>query len=551
MLGAFLSNLTFQMEQNSQKNYGSALATLVMVFFFWGFLGASNGIFIPFCKSHFKLTQFESQLIDSAFYGAYFIGSLILYLASTGVGYDILNKIGFKKGIIYGLLISVLGAATMIPAVNSGNYYFILGALFIIALGFSLQQTAANPFAIALGEPATGASRLSLAGGVNSFGTTIGPIIVTLVLFGTVALKEGEVAQASLSSINYLYIILGGVFLLVAGIFAIAKMPRVTSDEEFEKTGKATNSMFAITGLIVLLLVIGNLIPAEFGKQGKFALLVTALIGIVSILIISLNSAQKNSEGWGAMKYSQLVLGMIAIFVYVGVEVTIQSNMGALLASPEFGSLQESQISHYISLYWGSLMIGRWTSAITVFNFKKTTKTIMTVVVPFIAFGVILFVNAISGKDVSDLYVYAVCIVILIGANFWAQEKPAKLLFILGVLGMIAMLVGLSFTGKIGLFAFISGGLVCSIMWPSIFALSITGLGKFTSQGSAFLIMMILGGAIIPPLQGGLSDILNIHVSYWLPVLCFGYLAFFAWRVGIVLKKQGIDIEHISAEGGH
>lgn len=539
------------MKQNEQTNYGSALSTLVMVFFFWGFLGASNGIFIPFCKTHFNLSQFESQLIDSAFYGAYFIGSLILYLASTGVGYDILNKIGFKKGIVYGLLISVFGAATMIPAVNSGEYFFILGALFIIALGFSLQQTAANPFAIALGDPAKGAHRLSLAGGVNSFGTTIGPIIVTLVLFGTVALKPGEVANASLESINTLYIILGGVFLLVAGIFAIAKMPRVTSDEAFERTNKATNTMFAITGLIIALIIIGNVLPKEFGDEGKLALLLVALVGIILILFISLSSAQKDSQGWGAMKYPQLVLGMIAIFVYVGVEVTIQSNMGALLATPEFGGLEESQISHFISLYWGSLMIGRWTAAVSVFNVSSSMKKILTIVVPFIAFGVILGANAISGNDVSDLYVYAICIAILIAANFWAQEKPAKLLVILGGLGILAMLIGLATTGKVGLFAFISGGLVCSIMWPSIFALSISGLGKFTSQGSAFLIMMILGGAIIPPLQGGLADITNIHASYWVAVFCFVYLTFFGWRVAHVLRKQGIDYEHTEIKGGH
>src|SRR5690606_15359778 len=131
----------------------------------------------------------------------------------TGVGYDILNKIGFTKGIIYGLLISVIGAVLMIPAVNSGSYGFILGAFFIIALGFSLQQTAANPFAIALGDPRTGAHRLSLAGGVNSFGTTIGPIIVTLVLFGTVIATPEQVANAAIGSINMLYIILIIVFL--------------------------------------------------------------------------------------------------------------------------------------------------------------------------------------------------------------------------------------------------------------------------------------------------------------------------------------------------
>jgi FHS family L-fucose permease-like MFS transporter len=537
------------MEQT--KKYGSALGTLTTVFFFWGFLAASNGVFIPFCKNHFQLTQLQSQLIDSAFYGAYFIGSLILYLTSSGVGYDILNKIGFKKGIIYGLLLSVVGAICMIPSVDSGVYTLILVSFFIIALGFSLQQTAANPFAIALGDPATGTHRLSLAGGVNSLGTTVGPIIVTLVIFGTVVATPEQKASASIGSINILYLILIGVFLFVAGIFAIAKMPKVTSDEEFEKTGKATKSLLGITVAIAAIIAIGNFLPEDSGKYGKLGMLTLALVSVIGILVYSNSAAQQKSEGWGAMKYPQLVLGMIAIFVYVGVEVTIQSNMGALLATPDFGSLDESQISHYISLYWGSLMIGRWTSAITVFNLKPGMKKIMTVIVPFVAFAVILFVNALSGTDVSELYTYAICIVILIAANFWAQEKPAKLLLILGMLGVVAMLIGLFSTGKVGLFAFISGGLVCSIMWPSIFALSITGLGKFTSQGSAFLIMMILGGAIIPPLQGAVSDIFGIHFSYWLAVICFGYLAFFAWKVGSVLKKQGIDIEHISAEGGH
>lgn len=138
------------MAQDNSKSNGSALYTIITVFFFWGFLAASNGIFIPFCKAHFSLTQFESQLIDFTFYGGYFIGSLILYFASAATKVDILNKIGYKNGIIYGLLISAVGALIMIPAINSGSFAFILLTFFIIALGFSLQQTAANPFVVAL-----------------------------------------------------------------------------------------------------------------------------------------------------------------------------------------------------------------------------------------------------------------------------------------------------------------------------------------------------------------------------------------------------------------
>ncbi len=540
------------MQDSSNKGYTSALYTLTMVFFFWGFLSGANGVFIPFCKTHFDLTQFQSQLIDSAFYGAYFIGSLGLYLYSTRVGYDFLNKIGYKKGIIYGLLLSVLGALLMIPAINSSEYIFILMAFFVIALGFSLQQTSANPFAVALGDPSTGAHRLSLTGGVNSLGTTIGPIIITLILFGTVVADEDAVKDAPISSINILYLILAGVFALVAAIFAIKKMPNVTSSDEPERSSKLTKALLTITLGLVGIIVVGNLLPDSAGEAGTLALLLAALVLVIGTLIYANTAAQKNPEGWGALKYPQLTFGMLAIFVYVGVEVTIQSNLGALLGTPEFNSYNESQISHFISLYWGSLMIGRWMSAVTVFNVSKSMRLLLSVVVPYIAFGVILFVNYISGNTVSDLFIYGICVAVLIAANFWAQARPVKLLMALGFLGIIAMIIGLLTTGTLATFAFISGGLVCSIMWPSIFSLSITGLGKYTSQGSALLIMMILGGAIIPALQGGIADILeNIHLSYVVPALGFAYLAFFAWKVSGILKKQGFDLDKIENEGGH
>ncbi len=457
-------------------NYNRALGTLITVFFFWGFVAASNGIFIPFCKSHFELSQFQSQLIDSTFYGGYFIGSILLWLASQLSGVDILNRIGYQKGIIYGLIISIFGALLMIPAVNVGSFAFILSSFFVIALGFSLQQTAAQPFVVALGHPESGAHRLNLAGGVNSFGTLLGPILVSVILFGTV----GGEKEVSIRSINLLYIILAAVFGAVALFFGFSKLPNVTSDEKPEK-------------------------------------------------------------GFGALKYPQLVWGMLAIFVYVGVEVTIQSNMGALLKLPEFGGYEESKISLFISLYWGSLMIGRWTGAISAFSLKKPVKNVLTVAVPLIAFLVILAANTLNGEDVSGLWIYLICIAVIIVGFFLGNEKPAQTLLVFSLMAVAAMLIGVFTTGKTALFAFISGGLFCSIMWPCIFALSITGLGKFTSQGSAFLIMMILGGAIIPPVQGYLADITDIHTSYWITVLCFAYLAFFAVKVRGILRRSGQD----------
>jgi FHS family L-fucose permease-like MFS transporter len=535
------------MQQSTAKSYGSALYTLITVFFFWGFLAASNGIFIPFCKTHFSLTQFESQLIDFTFYGGYFIGSLILYFASQASRIDILNKLGYKNGIILGLVISAVGALGMVPAINSGAFGLILAAFFVIAIGFSLQQTAANPFVIALGPPETGANRLNLAGGVNNFGALMGPIIVSVVLFGTAS--SAGTTTVAISSVNNLYFALAGLFLAVAAFFWISNLPKVTSDEKIEASTKA-NIPLLIMFIAFCLILAANPLSKATGVSSTY-FVYGALAIILFSLINSLLSAKRNSEGWGAMQYPQLIYGMIAIFTYVGTEVTIQSNMGALLKLPQFGGFEEKAIAPFISLYWGSLMIGRWTGAIGAFNLKTSTKNILTIVVPFIAFGVVLGVNKLTGTDVSNLYSYAICIIILIVGFYLGQQKPTRTLTVFGLLGVACMLIGLFTTGIVAIFAFISGGLCCSIMWPSIFSLALTGLGKYTSQGSAFLIMMILGGSVIPPVQGILADTSGIHLSYVVPVVGFAYLAFFAWKVSGELRKQGIDLDNIKAEGGH
>jgi FHS family L-fucose permease-like MFS transporter len=585
------------MEQNNSKSNGSALYTIITVFFFWGFLAASNGIFIPFCKAHFNLSQFESQLIDFTFYGGYFIGSLILYFASSITKIDILNKIGYKNGIIYGLLISAVGALIMIPAINSGSFAFILFTFFVIALGFSLQQTAANPFVVALGSPETGTHRLNFAGGVNNFGSIWGPVIVGIVLFGSASAKI-PAKDVQISSVNNLYLILAGLFIAVAIFFWISKLPRVTSDEKIEPSNKANRPLGVIFIAFLLILAAGpvstyfgnktaeknnitvnaqlykehggetleqidkitNITPKEktdfvfyvkHVNQYKSYMVYASLAIILITLLTTISTSSKNKEGWGAMQYPQLILGMLAIFTYVGVEVTIQSNMGALLETPKFGNFTTDQVSPFISLYWGSLMIGRWTGAIAAFNLSKQIKFLLTIIVPFVAFGVVLFVNGISGTNVSGFYPYAGCVAILVIGFLVGNQKPVRTLAIFGILGAIFMIIGLLTTGMIAVFAFISGGLCCSIMWPSIFSLSVTGLGKYTSQGSAFLIMMILGGSIIPPVQGILADTAGIHNSYIIPVIGFAYLAFFAWKAGGILKKQGIDVDNMEASGGH
>ena len=538
----------------------SALFTLITVFFFWGFFGASNGVFIPFCKTYFQIDQFQAQLVEFAFYGAYFIGALILFIWSSYSKKDILNNWGYKKGIIYGLIISIFGALIMYPSVNGAEqgdtqvFYYVLIALFIIGLGFSLQQTAANPFAVSLGDPSTGSNRLNLAGGVNSFGTAIGPILIAFVLFGSASEVNWEIIE--LSSVQGLYIAVAIAFLLVAGFFYVSKnLPDAKNDEPFESASKAKTMLIIMTVIMTICFgwIFYSYTPAfenstiEDLEITRLTLTIVCLLSVFVLIFIANSSANKNSVGWGALKYPQLAWGMLAIFTYVGVEVTIQSNLGELLKA-DIGEglnaiglpvLDEAQSAKYIALYWGGLMIGRWTGSIGAFDISESLKRILLFITPFIAFGVVIAVNAFSNPlTISEIGIFSLLIVIQIFGFYLAKDNALKIMAIFSLLGVIAMLVGIFGSGEIALFAFLTGGLFCSIMWPCIFSLSITGLGKYTSQGSSFLVMMILGGAIIPPLQGKLADIFGIITSYWVAVICFIFLLLYSVITKQILSKQ-------------
>lgn len=462
---------------NSQK-INSSFFVIVSVFFFWGFVAASNGILIPLFKYKFELTQFQSQLVDLAFYLAYAVGAIIYFLLSTLFG-DPLNKIGYKKGLVIGLVISAFGALLFIPAANNNSYSFLLLALFVIGLGFALQQIVANPFVANFGDKKYGSHRLNLAGGINSFGTTIGPVLLSLALFGSPQAPKPE--ALGIESVKLPAMILFGLFMVCAVLLFISKLPQVSSTEEF-------------------------------------------------------------TRDFGAFRYPQLTFGMIAIFLYVGVEVSIQSNLAALLEMPEIRGIDHTLIAPFISLYWGSLMIGRWTGALTVFRFSKINKIIMQVVVPLLAFGIVYAINMYLGNDVSDFVLYIPFVILAIVLFIISGEDAARTLLILASAATVMMCVGLISSGETALFAFISGGLFCSVMWPCIFTLAINGLGKYTNQGSSLLIMMILGGALVPPFQGWLADVSNAHSSYIVTVFCFAYLAWYAFRVKTFYARQNITI---------
>jgi FHS family L-fucose permease-like MFS transporter len=457
----------------------------------------------------------------------------------------------------------------MFPFINgseqgeTGVFYLVLLGLFIVGLGFSLQQTAANPFVVALGAAEKGAQRLNLAGGVNSFGTTIGPIVIAVIIFGSTPISGEELNEMiynndiKLTTVQLLYLGVGALFLAAAALFHFSKkLPNTKTNEGFEPANKAKNTLIVLTITIAICfgIIFNSYASAteqatESLENTRLLLLVIALLTVIGSIVYANNRATKNPEGWGAMKYPQLVLGMLAIFTYVGVEVTIQSNLGELLKSVAdkvnnlnpigLKVMNDAEIAPFISLYWGGLMIGRWVGAITVFNPSKGLRKWLLIIVPYMAFGVILLVN--YGKYSStEILLFSLCVAVQIGGFFLAKDNPIKTMKIFSLLGVIGMVVGVFASGELALFALLSGGLFCSIMWPCIFSLSISGLGQYTAQGSAFLIMMILGGAIIPPLQGKLADIFSIQSSYWIAVLCFVYLLFYTYKTKSTLKKQGL-----------
>ena len=463
---------------------------LASVFFFWGFVAASNDILIPVFRKAFDLTQVQSQLVSLAFYIAYTVGSLIYLLISYLTKGDLINRIGYKNSLALGLGISALGTLLFYPAANLGSFPLMLSGLFTVALGFSLQQTVANPLAIALGPIATGSQRLTLAGGINNLGTTIGPLIVSFAIFGSATSGNTDM---SIESVKIPYLILGLAFLVVAVLLKFSSIP--------DKPQAVIES-----------------------------------------------ESEASSSRSSALKYPQLVLGMIAIFIYVGVEVSTASNLPAYMEK-NLGFMTKD-IAPYISLYWASLMIGRWTGAVEAFTDNMNRQKILRFIAPYLAFGVFLLVNTIAKHDLTPFYVYAVVILVLIIADMASKGNPAKMLMIFSALGIVALLIGMATDGMISVYAFTSVGLFCSTLWPCIFTLAISGLGKHTSQGSSFLIMMIMGGGFISLLQGYIADVATIQSSYIVGVLCFAYLAFYAWKVSSILKNQGIDFDQ-KVSGGH
>ncbi len=441
--------------QPAANRYTSAFISLTFLFFMWGFMTVLNDILIPYLKDAFELNHTKAMLVQFAFFTAYFVGSLIYFIISFTSG-DPINRIGYKKGIIAGLIISALGALLFYPAAQFHMYGFFLSALFVMGLGFTLLQIAANPYVAILGPEKSASSRLNLAQGFNSLGTTIGPVIGGYLIF--TFFKDAEGSDA----VKIPYLVFSAVFLLMAVYIFKTKLPRFTHEED-EKIG------------------------------------------------------------FGALKYRQLVFGMGAIFMYVGGEVSIGSMMISYLGLPDVGGLSEIDASKFVAFYWGGQMIGRFLGAVSLSEIKsKVLKNTYMAGIALLSFLVIGFTNGFSTAMIYGLFLVLNLLAFALG-----KSLPHRTLFIFALVNLGLLAVALTNSGAVAMWSVIGIGLFNSIMWSNIFTLAISGLGKHTSQGSSLLVMMILGGAVLPVIMGAVADSIGVHLSLIVPLFSYLYLAFY------------------------
>ncbi|MFO7938961.1 MAG: sugar MFS transporter [Bacteroidales bacterium] len=441
-------------ENNQKKSYTGPFIVVTGLFFMWGFMTSMNDILIPYLKNVFSLSHAQSMLVQFSFFGAYFIGSVIYFFISSKTG-DPINRIGYKNGILIGLVLSAMGSALFYPAAELVSYGFFLAALFILGLGFTLLQIAANPYVAILGTEDTASSRLNLAQGFNSLGTTVAPLLGGFLVF------KYFVNAAGADSVKVPYLVFALVFGLLAILVKMSDLPRFFNEEDVD-------------------------------------------------------------AGAGALKYRHLVLGMIAIFMYVGSEVGIGSIMISFLGLESIAGLPEAEASVYVSFYWGGLMIGRFMGAVSLSGMKANLKYGLMLLVPVIAFLVIGYFKA---WDVA--LIYGIFLVLNYIAFVGGKSLAARTLFIFALIAVALLTVALFNTGLVAMWAVIGVGIFNSIMWSNIFTLAIAKLGKYTSQGSSLLVMAILGGALMPLLQGGVADTLGVHYSFIVPIFGYLYIAFY------------------------
>jgi MFS transporter, FHS family, L-fucose permease len=436
----------------------SALAVLISLFFMWGFITSLNDILTPFLKGVFELSHFQANLVQFAFFGAYFIGSLLYFVSSVTIG-DPIAKAGYKNGIIAGLILSAIGCFLFYPSAHYHSFGFFLSALACISFGLTILQIAANPYVALIGKPETASSRLNLAQGFNSFGHTIAPVIGGFLIFKFFLTDENPGAN----SVKIPYLIFGAAFLLLAVFISFSKLPLFTGSDKIERKPEA-------------------------------------------------------------LKHRNLFWGIFAVFFYVGAEVSIGSNLIAYLKLPDVAGLAEIDASKFVAFYWGGAMIGRFMGSISLSEMSSQKKYPLMLAVPVVLFTVIFLITKL---DFSVVWYFIIFIAINYGAFLLGKSLPARTLTIFAMFVMALLLIAIFGDGKFAMWSILAIGLFNSIMWSNIFTLAIDGLEKYTSQGSSLLVMMIVGGAILPLLQGLAADAGGVHYSLFVPFFAYLYLIFY------------------------
>ncbi|MDR0972122.1 MAG: MFS transporter [Bacteroidales bacterium] len=452
------------------------MVSITILFFMWGFITSLNDILIPFFKSAYTLTHFEANVVQLAFFIAYFVGSLIFFFLSK-INKDPIYKLGYKLTLEIGLVIS--GVACFLFSLSAQlnlSFFFFLSTLFLLGIGLTFLQVAANPFVSILGNKETASSRLNLSQAFNSLGTTLGPALGGYFIFG-ILLKNIQGVQA----LREPYMILG----LLLGLLAL--FIHNSKIEEPEKVGNKTKDKTSI------------------------------------------------------FKYTYLLLGALGIFFYVGAEVSIGSNMVAYLTEVLNGEISHEKASSYLSYYWGGMMIGRFLGAVSLSREKKEKKIIYMLLLAVGSFLVIFFVNYYLHNLTFDMVWYFLIFMVLNFLFFYiGGAKPERTLAIFALVNSILLILGMNpfsiFSSNFFWFL-LAIGLFNSIMWSNLFTLAIDNLKEKTPQASSMLVMMILGGAILPPLQGLLADYYNIKISFLIPLISYIYLIFYGLKGYKINKK--------------
>lgn len=397
-----------------KSNYRFALGALTTLFFMWGFITCLNDILIPYLQLMFDLSYTKAMLIQFCFFGAYFI-------VSVPAG-KLIGKIGYKAGIVTGLMVAGVGCLLFYPAAQLEIYGLFLMALFVLASGITILQVAANPYVTVLGDEKTASSRLTMTQAFNSLGTTVAPFFGAWLIFGGMA--DPDTADISRDTVSLPYFILAAALILMALTFMRLRLP------DMGKVEKATKTM-----------------PIDAVGEGS------------------------------AWKQRHLVLGAMGIFVYVGAEVGIGSFLAMYLALPEIGNMSTANASHYIAWYFGGAMVGRF-----------------------------------------------------IGAAVMQHLSGNRVLAFNAAMAIVLVAITMNSAGAVAMWALLLVGLCNSIMFPTIFSLALHGLKQSRGQGSGILCLAIVGGALVPLLQGVFADRWGLQFSFIIPLLCYVYIAFYGMR---------------------